>query len=160
RSRPPDPARRRRPAAAHGADRSPTPYISPARGAQKSRVSCVLSGRKWLYITRPFSHLDCRRESGGIIESDCPAVHKALRAHAGGTCGGGDPAHLFHGWMNNQPRRPRGGWFQSADVGEDAVQLIQAVVAHDEATLAAGRVLDRYLRAQLIGKLLLQPIHI
>jgi len=81
RSRPPVPARRVAPAAAHGADRSRTPYISPARGAQNSLRSCAVSeSAGGLTLLRPFSHLRANRpKSRAIIETACASVHSEAK---------------------------------------------------------------------------------
>ncbi len=42
------------------------------------------------------------------------------------------------------------------NVGEDAVELVETVIGHDDFALARARVLDRDLRSQLFGQLLFQ----
>jgi hypothetical protein len=46
------------------------------------------------------------------------------------------------------------------DVRQDAVQLIEAVVTHDQLALAAGRVLDGHFRTKLVGELLLEALDV
>src|ERR1700680_3001862 len=124
------------PAAEPWADRSPTPYISPARGAQKSRCSCVLSGRKWLYITSAVQSLrQLRRKSRGIIETARASVHRPV------TRAGCAVPDLL-------------------DVRQDPVELVQTVVTHHELALATAARLDGDAGAELLGELLLQALHV
>src|SRR6185312_15827789 len=55
-------------------------------------------------------------------------------------------------------RCPPGGG--SADVGQDAVQLVEAVVADHQPALAARGVLDGHLGTELVGQLLLEALYI
>jgi hypothetical protein len=48
----------------------------------------------------------------------------------------------------------------SGDVGEDAVQLVEAVVAHHQPAPAPRGVLDGHLGTELVGQLLLEALHI
>ena len=48
----------------------------------------------------------------------------------------------------------------SLDVCEDAVELVQAVVAHHELAPASAARLDRDARAELLRQLLLETCHI
>lgn len=44
----------------------------------------------------------------------------------------------------------------STDMAEDAVQLVQAVVADDQLSLAARSLLNQYLGTKALGQVLLQ----
>ena len=46
------------------------------------------------------------------------------------------------------------------NVGQDPFQFVQAVVAHDQLSLASGRVLERHLGPQFIGKFALQTMYV
>ena len=46
------------------------------------------------------------------------------------------------------------------DVGEDAVELVEAVVAHDQFAPSAGALLDGDLGAELLGEVLLEAQHV
>lgn len=46
------------------------------------------------------------------------------------------------------------------DVRQDAVELVEAVVTHHQLPLAAGRMLDGYLRTKLVGELLLKALDV
>src|SRR5882672_5721570 len=48
----------------------------------------------------------------------------------------------------------------SVNVGEDPVELVEAVVADHQLALAAGRMLDRNLRAKLLRQFLLEPVYV
>ena len=54
------------------------------------------------------------------------------------------------------PRRAAG----SADMGEYAVQLVEAVVAHHQTALTPRGVLDGYLGTELVGQFLLEALHV
>jgi hypothetical protein len=46
------------------------------------------------------------------------------------------------------------------DVRQDAVELVEAVVTHDQLALAAGRMLDGHFGAKLVGELLLETLDV
>ena len=46
------------------------------------------------------------------------------------------------------------------DVRQDAVQLVEAVVTHDQLALAAGGMLDGDLRSELVGEFLLEALDV
>jgi hypothetical protein len=112
-----------------------------------------------------------RPKSRRIIETARAAVHNVREPD--------HPAHtrspeLFHEWVRSTEnqglacagcrdfsrptacRRP----VMSVDVGEDSIELVQAVVADDQLAFAAGRVLDSDLRAKLLRQFLLQAVYV
>jgi hypothetical protein len=46
------------------------------------------------------------------------------------------------------------------DVRQDSVELVEAVVTHDQLAFAAGRMLDGHFRAKLICELLLEALDV
>jgi hypothetical protein len=46
------------------------------------------------------------------------------------------------------------------DVREDAVELVEAVVTHDQLALTAGGMLDGHLRTKLVGEFLLEALDV
>jgi len=46
------------------------------------------------------------------------------------------------------------------DMREDAVELVEAVVTHDQLALATGGMLDGDLRAELVGEFLLEALDV
>jgi hypothetical protein len=119
-----------------------------------------------------------RPKSRGIIETARAAVHNVSR-----------PDHrasrrspkLFQRWVlrtENQwftggvrryfaagrrgcfPNRMPLTGVMSVDVGEDAVELVEAVVADHQLAFATGRMLDRNLRAKLLRQFLLETVYV
>ena len=56
--------------------------------------------------------------------------------------------------------RRRGASPPLLDVRENTVELVEAVVAHDQLALAAGGMLDGDLRTELVGEFLLEALDV
>src|SRR5215470_1589316 len=78
-------------------------------------------------------------------------VSRPQRAHSGGVLYGACPGRHNEIFANE--------FSVSAYVGEDAFQLVQAVIANDELAAAAGRLVHFDPGAELLGEVALEALH-